>query len=118
VNYQHPTHIPSLSSRPNLIFFTSVTDKMTVSFHEPSDENLAPGGENIEKRKFPVRSTPHPSKKLRSIDEASTASPPNCAQGEESRTLFFGGQETVTTPDNIAGNDEEAMGKDKVRQKK
>jgi hypothetical protein len=90
---------------------------MTVSFHEPSDENLAPGGENIEKRKFPVRSTPHPSKKLRSIDEASTASPPNCAQGEESRTLFFGGQETVTTPDNIAGDDEEAMGKDKVRQK-
>jgi hypothetical protein len=68
---------------------------MPVSFDTSmTDENLAPE-DDVNKRKFHARPTPHPKKKLRSIDEDddsdTTAPPSHLDDDPSSRTILFGG---------------------------
>jgi hypothetical protein len=90
---------------------------MPVSFDTSSvtNENVAPENDNdVNKRKFHARPTPHPKKKLRSIDEdddSDTTSPP-IHPGDDttsSRTILFGG--------NAGDNENETIAKKNVRNK-
>jgi hypothetical protein len=100
-------HHPSLPSVPTVIYFTP--DKMPVSFDESvTNENLAPEDDGNTKRKFHARPTPHPKKKLRSIDEDSDTSP---LGDTSSRTVLFGGMAP-------GDSEEEAIEKEKVKRNK
>jgi hypothetical protein len=83
---------------------------MPVSFDTSvTNENVAPEDDG-NKRKFHARPTPHPKKKLRSIDEddddSDTSPPSHLSDDPSSRTILFGG---------IVGDDEkEAIEKNKV----
>jgi hypothetical protein len=67
---------------------------MPVSFDTSvTNENVAPEDDG-NKRKFIARPTPHPKKKIRSIDEdddSDTAPPNHPGDDASSRTILFGG---------------------------
>lgn len=92
---------------------------MPVSFdNSVTNENVAPEDNDVNKRKFYVRPTPHPKKKMRSIDEDSddddVHTEPTSHPGDDpsSRTILFGGIGNAGD-----GEKDEAIEKKKVTKK-